>query len=491
MAHGSQDVDLEREKAPAELRKRRRRRGAVGALTALAVVLAVGGGWWGVNRIFGRCAGMSEQDGQCYGVTDGRTPVHSDPGLLAAENAIRAENDRVAGIAEPAVTVALLTPVPHGDELSSASVEQVRSTLEGAAFAQQETNRELHTPKIRLVIADEGVNEKHWRAVVDELRTMRDDPSPLVAVTGIGVSTAGSSAAMREIAAMGIPMVGSTITADEFKAPEYSGLKRVGVANREEVEALSAQLAGRSGRQGRMMLINDKYPGDFYTVGLSNDFRRAFPVALSNVALPFQGRSNQMATQFDGIRGYVCTGTDTVLYAGRANVLRDLVGALGERGCPNPVTVVTGSDGSSIPHTDVPPGIRVVYAALAAPPALRDPQRNPAAQRYVRFERDFTAHFDRANLDNGWAIMNYDALLTASTAIHDAVANADSSTRANPIPDAASVRGKLDQINNARNAVDGADGRFYFDPGTGDPVRQKGVDVIEMDHEHPPAPLGK
>lgn len=473
----------------AEKRRQRRNRVLLVAGVGVAAVVLVAGGFTGVRALVDPCEGglQSKEAGECYGITDGGANLH--PALADVEGRIKKENDAVVAGSEPVVTVALLTPVPSRDGAataslprSSASLEQVRGQIEGAYVAQHAANSSGHSPKLRLVIAGEGVNERRWAEVVPELKQMvgAQDQPPLVAVTGMGVSTRETVDGARALS--GIPMVGSVLTANDLNAADQGipGLMRVSPDNAEEVDALFEylnQYQPAPARNSKKMSVFDNHSSDSYTNELRKDFEAKFSGDISENSIPYDGGAPGVGNLFQGIGGNVCRqdGPDTILYAGRANVFKQFVEALDERGCSEPVTVVTGSDGSKIQPSDVPPGVRVVYAALAAPEALRDPAVNPDGVRvYEDFEREFTVLFGRADLANGWAIMNHDALTAVSTAIQN-LAGQGGDAR-----DVLGVKGALQQLSKKEgNQTTGAGGHIEFDPTTGKPVGRR-IDVMEI-----------
>lgn len=470
MSDGAQDVALVREKSRAERRKDNWRRIVVSVLTVLTLVTVGGGVWWGTTWMFGSCFGMSKSDGgTCYGITDGSTIVHGE--LEDVGNKIEAENDRAADQSVPPITVALLTPVPvRGGEPDLASLDQVRAQLEGAHTAQLKANQVLPSPKVRLVIAAEGPNAEHWDQVTNKLVAMKDTEH-IVAVTGLGVSSAQTKQAAVKLGNAGLPMVGSVLTADDLNAKDVvDGLFRVSPGNGREVSALAS---ARQQLPGPQLLIVETYEEDFYASGLRTEFEKKFP-GLRRMSI--DGRSQEtIPSQFAEVREQMCQpgGPRTVLYAGRANVFKELMTSLGERACHDPVTVVTGSDGAIAQEIPRPRGrASVVYASLATPEVLDRREMNPAHQNYLDFKSKFeSAGFDLRDLDNGWAIMNYDAMTAVRTAI-------EASSRESSTVDANSVNVMLKRSNEGLVRVQGTAGDFTFDE-QGRPKGQR-IDIMRL-----------
>lgn len=469
------------------------------AVGLVLVGLPVIGGWWT------GCGGeLVSQRGECVGVTDltdlddDPNSFHFDRSLERVEKLIRNENLRLEG--ESAVTVGLLMPMSKGDG-SSQSEQQIRAHVEGAYLAQHLANRDENAaPKIRLVLANEGGTEHAWSGVTSDLIEMKDDEQPLVAVTGMGVSVRetvwGARALWGDDPLSGprIPMIGSVITADELnkvggqppepneRIPGIPGLSRVSVSNDTEATALASAPRLQSIRP---LIVHDTNANDFYTAGLRRDFEKHFARQwreAENPHEPYDGQGSGVSSRFSAIARTLCgvNPPDTVLYSGRAVLLPGFIDELrNDTQCKNPITVVTGSDGSTLQDTLKPtiPGqreVRVVYAALADQSVLQD----------QNFTSEFTRWFEKDDLNNAWAIMAHDAVKTAITAIRGAT---DQSGDLPPISD---VVDQLGNLNSGMKWVDGAAGRFEINAKTGDPVGRT-VPIMEIGPYSDPSEPGK
>jgi hypothetical protein len=161
--------------------------------------------------------------------------------------------------------------------------------------------------------------------------------------------------AVAELTRLGVPVVGSSITADDLangqrgKDP-FPGLARVSPTNTDEARALASFAKVTA---DRALLVYDK-PGDPYTKTL----QQAFTTLLKGSpygSWPFTppaDRSQEGSTPntFRQITDLVCdtdTKLDTVFFAGRHTQLRQFINALGRRGCQSrKFTVLTGDEGS-------------------------------------------------------------------------------------------------------------------------------------------------
>lgn len=446
-------------------------------LVALAVVVVISGGFYGVRWWNSCAAGVTKQDGECVGVTDGSYvfPL-ADPILqqkmTAAEAAIKQENDRWTG--QRVVTVALLMPMTTtGDLLSE---RQILSSIEGAYVAQVNANNGGTEPKIRLTLANEGSREQAWYPVLQQLDAMVHDTSqPLVAVAGMGVSVRETVQGARTLATMDIPMVGSVLSGDGLNAsgavdngPPIRGFTRVSPDNSDEVAALNHSLRNDA---RSAMLVYDSNQDDFYTHDLAERFKQD-PVTSAalhrtgSLAEPYDATPGTpgIANEFDIIANRLCQpgAPDMVFYAGRAKLLPSFVQQLQHRGCDQkPVTVVTGSDATGLQdqlelvQPALASGVSVRYAAPADPAALRALPK-PDSDQFIGFVGSFRQHFDIADLNNGWATMTHDAMLAVTEAIRRAAGQGNV-----PISPSA-VRGQLFLLNFPTNAVHGGSGTFMI-----------------------------
>lgn len=492
--------------------RRRRNRILAGTGAGVVLLLLVAGVWWG-RPIFADWACGSgmwrgvEPQAECVGISDDST--FGLDRLEPAQAAIAWENDRVVGQTpeRPVVTVALLTPIPVVGKTGSpspVSPEQIRDKIEGAAVAQRAINARPVGPEVRLVIANEGSREQDWARVVDELKAqLNDEQHPLVAVTGLGVSVEQTVCGARELAAADLPMVGSVLTADGLNArgpivtkyPEQycgvggiEGLFRVSPSNRQEVEALRAYLQSDPQRRDwRYMPVTDSNDQDFYAYGLQRDFETSFGNAIDHdLAQRFSGDADRGAIvyQLNPAASRICE-VEGVLYSGRASMLPQFVQALGDVDCVRKgrqITVVTGSDAASLDPGVVPDNVHVIYAALADPEALASPKLNPDGyQRFAEFQGEFAKLFPHANarnlaardghLRNGWAIMQYDAMMAIDAGIDNATGGNQTARPAGALE----VRGGIAAVQPEGWAGDS----FTFDAETGDP-RDRAVHIVEI-----------
>ncbi|MFD5627799.1 MULTISPECIES: hypothetical protein [unclassified Streptomyces] len=396
------------------------------------------------------------------------------------------------------VTVALLEPFTATDE---DNLGDALHELQGAYLAQYRANHHSNdqTPKIRLVLANPGATGEQWRHTVDQLASMVNGPDRLRAVTGVGLSTENNKKAVRELTRLGIPVIGSSITADDLangqdgKDP-YPGLARVSPTNTDEARAL-ASFADVS--PGKALLVYDK-PGDPYSRTLQESFAKLLKGSpyQPQPFTPPDDRSKEgtTANTFRQITHLVCDtapATDTILFAGRHTQLRQFINALGDRGCQDRAfTLLTGDEGSyltgdkALDRTALTHRVSVRYTALAHPDAwlAKDAPKSGGSAADAKVldalladsERKPVGPIGEVSLEDGQTIIAYDAMTLAVQGIREATA--DGAT----VPPVADVANQW-TLTKGSQKVNGASGWICLDVH-GNPY-DKAVPIVELTPE--------
>ncbi len=436
-------------------------------------------------------AARPEDSGECVGVSTSAF----DFGQRQFADTIRAvarENSRL----KPGtyVTVALFEPFTATD---ADTMNDVRHELQGAYLAQYHSNHDDNgeTPYIRLVLANPGATGAYWERTVDRIVTMTTSSDRLRAVTGIGTSTDNNKKAVAKLTRLGVPVVGTSITADDLangqrgKDP-YPGLARVAPTNTDEARALASFAKVTA---DRALLVYDK-PGDPYTKTL----QQAFSTLLKGSpygSWPFTppaDRSQEGSTPntFRQITDLICdtdTRLNTVFFAGRHTQLRQFINALGRRGCQSrSFAVLTGDEGSyltgdkKLDRSALQHGVAVRYTSLAHPAAWLDkpPATGGSAQDTKDLDTLLTAAKTRpvgpigaVSLDDGQAIIAYDAMRLAVHGIREATPDQQK------IPPLADVGLQWPQVKGSLR-VNGVSGWICLDVH-GNPY-DKAVPIVEL-----------
>ncbi|MFF8288480.1 hypothetical protein ACF068_04490 [Streptomyces sp. NPDC016309] len=417
--------------------------------SALVLALLTWGTVWAVGRLTTpedrSCApGVARPAGsdECVGVSgDG-----FDFGVASLRDVSRAIARENAGLkAGEYATVALLLPLTS---TSPGMRIKVLHEVQGAFAQQYEANNESNNqvPKIRLVLANTGNGNAHWRTTVAALKGMTGAPHHLRAVSGIATSSTPVRQAVAELTAADIAVVGTTITADDLtngpRRKPFPGLARVSPTNSDEADALAH--FGRV-EAAKAILVHDARDGDHYTDTLKGAFSKLLAKS------PYQPQlftspedpndEGTTANTFQQIAHLLCTTrADTVFFAGRHTQLRQFINALGSRGCTHrKFTVLTGDEGSylgadgELDRGALGAGLTVRYAALAHPDAWLPPRGGKAptpggsAEAYARFRAMTEAvsgpeagPVGQVELSDGQAIIAYDAMTVAVQAVRRA-----------------------------------------------------------------------
>ncbi|WP_043686268.1 type 1 periplasmic-binding domain-containing protein [Streptomyces xylophagus] len=432
-----------------------------------------------------------EDSAECVGVSTSAFDF-GQRRLTATIKAVDRENRTLK--AGTYVTVALYEPFSARD---TDNLNDVLHELQGAYLAQYRANHDDNgeTPYIRLVLANPGANGAYWERAVDKLSAMTTTSDRLRAVTGIGTSTDNNKKAVAKLTRLGIPVVGSSITADDLangqrnKDP-YPGLARVSPTNTDEARALASFARVTA---DRALLVYDK-PGDPYTKTL----QQAFSTLLKGSpygSWPFTppaDRSQEGSTPntFRQITDLVCdtdVKLDTVFFAGRHTQLRQFINALGRRGCQSrKFTVLTGDEGSyltadkKLDPSALQHGVSVRYTALAHPDAWIDnaPATGGSAQDSQDLDKLLAAArtapvgpLGTVSLDDGQAIISYDAMTLAVHGIREATPDQQK------IPPLSDVGLQWPQVKGSLR-VSGASGWICLDVH-GNPY-DKAVPIVEL-----------
>lgn len=475
-------------------------RGAVAALTAAALVW---GGLEAYDYAFVRCAdGVREQGpaDECVGVTDGSYVFHSS--LKDVLGRIREENRRVDESGQPWVAIAYVEPmtVAAGDK-GWASIEQ---ELRGAHLAQLRLNSgqdKGSLPQIKLLPANPGSGSRQWRSLVSQLAGMTGGEGRVVAVGGFGQSLLTTEKAVDALRAEGVPMVGSTVTADGLSDRGDLGFFRVVAPNADQAAAVARHLGERQRAKGgkyRVQLVKDRNADDIYSASLREGFVRAAErngLRLEAVQVPFVSRSKAAANGMMQVANEICAEgrqPDAVYFAGRGRDLKGFIEAAGANGRRCPVTVFTGDDAVGM-FFDIPTagkeeyrrflerwrnsGVGVRYTALAHPEAAGDVYGSGGRNPYDAFLDAYRQHYggngSQRDLRNGQTLLGHDAVFVLGEAIRDAAG-----TGADSPVDTDTVRDMLVQITGSDNRVEGASGPIAFDDA-GNPAG-KPLPLVEL-----------
>jgi hypothetical protein len=432
-----------------------------------------------------------EDSDECIGVT-AKGYDFGVKEIREVSRAIAGENRMALDSGQLTVSVAVMMP------FSSRAPEQLtkmRHELQGVFVKQKLANAEEgKRPKIRLLLANTGDLNRHWEKVANQLIGMADGPEQLRAVTGIATSNTENKQAVKLLTQHHIPVVGSTITADDIT--NIPGLVRVSPTNKDEARALVAHMKSVD---RNALLVYDTNPDDRYAQTLRDAFIEQLP---DPVYQPRQFTSTKeldnpgnLGNVFDSIALYICaTEANTVFFAGRHTPLRVFIGELGRAGCATRgFTVLTGDEASYLGSDEkldrtvlaVRPGekkprVTVKYAALAHPDAWVAtagrpvPKTGGSESAYRQLADGIAAvrtEIGPNELRDGQTIIGYDAMATAVKGVRRATG---SSQKAPALTDVTDQWPHL----TADLRVEGASGWICLD-NVGNP-QNKAVPIVRL-----------
>lgn len=381
-----------------------------------------------------RCVGLLDTDASPAGLRSS-----SSRAVAPVLERIAAENRRVVAAAakpggRPYVSMVYLTPITQEFD-GSGAMEAVRRDLEGAHLAQLRTNGRLGAPpdgaSVRLLFGHTGGTAQQRNHAVGQVLGARR-AQRIVATLGLGGSTASSQDMVEELTAGGLPAFGSVLTADSWAA--VPGLARIAPTNADQAAAAVQHLSTGKLARARILFVQDVAPGDQYTSTLAQQFRARIPADRLVRAEPtlFDSSRSGLAGFRARLADVCAVRPDVVYFAGRGTTLPRLLTALAARPCKDHrITVMSGDDTMMIRHTNGfgardladalgKGGIDLLHTGLAHPRAW-DVAPEAFDLKLAAPFRDgtFTDTFRHGDLEDGRAIMMYDALLTAARAVRE------------------------------------------------------------------------
>lgn len=374
--------------------------------------------------------GLQQVEGSCMGVSAGEFAY--DDELRGLVRSIADANKEVAG-EESYRRIAVTMPF-SSDRTSAMPLDLIKHGLAGAAAAQRAANETAGGgPKHQLLLADLGKGMKEWKPVVKILGQLKgSDRTPLIATAGLGSSTSYSKEFIRALRARHIPSMGPVITSSDMNADGY--FFKNSPSNKHFVEALGEWLKENPG-DGDKHLVYDDHPNDTYSHDLREKVRDTFDdeYRLSRNNSPFIGGRGEEAGEtqlFKTLVNDICDSpVDTVFYVGRDEDLPLLVKdlAASHKCGKKPLRIL--KVGIGLPPELTDDGLTqqmrkadiVLVSAAAVDPEWPREQSKPTG--FPLFSEHFTAVADKAGmdvgdseLDDGYAVMYYDAVYAVTRA---------------------------------------------------------------------------
>ncbi|MCX3062758.1 hypothetical protein [Streptomyces beihaiensis] len=467
----------------------------------------------------GDCShGLEERQGECVGLVDAtyRTPsfkpgAHGpDPRFAPLVALVAKENQRVRDAWEhpgdedrrkPYVKVALLLPFNPSDS-GAMTAELIQHSLAGAYAAQRAANTAQTGVNFEMLLGNLGTDLSLWRPAVDRATAMtgpqkpKEGDAPLVGVMGLPNSVQATEDAARALSDAGVPAVSGVLSSTDIAADT---LFKVAPNNRNSVDALERYLAKNPGR-GHGYLVWDSRAKDKYVTNTKKEllktFGRKYQLGIRQNSYvgtmgPYEGAPHAVAAAAEGI----CrTDSDTVFLAGRDWDLPYLVQAIANdpecrsRTTKDPIRILRVSTGltsrlttpESRRHMEQA-GVVTLNAAPTDGPSWRAGQNAPGQFGPFAAVMEKEAGLKGAALDDGYAIMHYDAFRVLSQAVDDA----RKELAARRLPSEQDVTNVIRNMrmlpgDTCQGCVRGASGDFGYTAGNGNWPVCKAVPVVEF-----------
>lgn len=403
-------------------------------IAAVVVVLVViAGGIVYFVRQSSQCADGVSKHGprdECVGLTDGsyvyaeelRTPVAK----------IRAENEWVLAQGREYVNIAYFEPMTLIDN-DVITYTAVRHLLEGAYLSQRRANRTNEwngeKPLIRLLLANPGSQARQWEPVVDQIVNGSGPTDKVAAVAGLGQSVGGTLDATKRLSEHKMIMVGQVITADTFS--DVDRLARVVPTNTNEISALVEHLKADT---KRALLVQDINRDDKFATNFGQVFKKFYPGEGRVVIEPTEEyeSSDENESDFRRIAPEICVANpDAILFAGRFRDLTRFLDVLAHRPCLQVrMRILTGDTivdvaGNERIRRALGANIQIEHLHLADWHAWGLPTWDPALNQATAYftkpsgEGTFRGEFPGESLDDGLAVLAFDAVGTAASAVRE------------------------------------------------------------------------
>lgn len=452
------------------------------------VLLLLGGTGAYVEQYFGPCgqllpwqnSGMWAEGNECVGLADGsfeftkQLPPGGDnkveTDFLAdftnAQAQIKKQNNdidfqRGQEPDRPSATIVYFSTL-SAPKLYSSTLNGVREELRGLAAAQRNASMN-GGPLIRIEFANGGDRMTHGRAVAEQIvrfaEREKNSDSPVIGVIGLGGSWTGTQEAIKKLGAAGLPMVGTTTSADDFQ--QTSKLyHQVGPDNEQQAQFIKRYLD--TFHPGKNLTVY--YSGsadDLYSPNLANDLTEVYrPRPAPGIRFSAETRIH-------------CGEQEVAFFTGRADELRTFLNTL--RNTCNP-----GSGAS--PHVMAGDDITKFM--------LRD-----ELDGSVTGNLEYTSFYGKTSEDTGVelegrASLAYDAFNVLNRALTNVVGARLPSKEERGVPvDGLSVWRGIAEIKAPDKSIFGITGHLDYAGGSGQVPEQKRISIMRAVGQGMPYPV--
>lgn len=474
----------------------RRHRRLTATLCAL-VLIAVLGYWqpWHVASPCGPGLTATGSPYTCVGLDLDSTPFSAadPPSLTSIEQRVGQLDAAVTtSTFDTVVVLEDLTPNPNVDGLNpTGNVNAIEGAITAvdAENTYDKANNIAHRSK--LLLANFGSQAASWQQAVTAIETAQPGRH-ITAVTGLGQSLDNARKAEAALSAANIVTIGGEATGDDMNFDPATGAQiqtyyRVGPTNSEEADA-AAEFIDAKLTHARIMVIYDTNPQDDYASTLHSQFLKHYTpqwqlwFSSAADASDTENRNQSLAGWVQEVHGGICSDApDLIYFAGRGTDLGAfLTDFTNDGSCGTTTTpIISGDDASTLADSDEirsATEFTVYYTALAYPQQWSLLAPSAASSTYLSGYNAFVAAYDKdgfptQNLDDGGAMILYDAVHTALAASFGADTSGEPAYQ-NP-------GGLVNQIAGmCQNPVSGATGLIAF--GKSGNAVDKAVPILKL-----------
>ncbi|MEU6595236.1 ABC transporter substrate-binding protein [Streptomyces sp. NPDC046881] len=342
--------------------------------------------------------------------------------LRELEDRVRAENDDVLRH-HHGTYVTVVYAGPLSSSATDSSLVKGAEELAGVYLAQRVVN-ENYTVKLRVLLANGGVDMGQQRVTADAIAEYADRDPTVVGVVGFGRDLQSSLDVTRRLQSVGLPVVSGTNSAT-YLPKQFSNWFSLAAPDEHQTQALglvARQLRAREKDPYALVLARDtKDSQDRYTS--EQAFYGGRMLRREHFRL-LPGRSYRVANGKPELRLHaesICRGRtvpSVIYFAGRVEDIGPLMTQLGtEPGCAGrEISILTGDDLSKARFSGtggrdgVAPRITLYHAALAE---LRQAASTTAfyedAAKYLPWVKGKEAAYDAPGFASGQTALAHDA----------------------------------------------------------------------------------
>ncbi|WP_344159258.1 hypothetical protein [Kribbella yunnanensis] len=423
----------------------RRRSGGWSIIVTVLVVLAATYAGFGVLDDRRHCGGdgfrwlffeavddsVARVDGDCVGLTDGTNALlYPSESFGPVGDKILEQNRQAAELSKrdperPVITLASLTSASDGGS-SPGGFTAEREQLAGLAVAQAVQlgkPSQRYEPILRVLIANAGPRYRHADRVAAQLGALAAKDPSVVAVVGMVESRQSTQDMIRKLAAVGLPTVAATLTADQMIDVSRMYLQ-ISPQNRREAAVAAAHVRNQlaTGKDpfgnpltNKLIVYKSDDPSDTYSQNLAKDVVQAFAaVGVSGTSSSYSSQGGATDPAAAGREACDHQG-EVVFFAGRGQVdFQAFLGGLQDRCRTRPPYLIGGDDTTKYVADREVSGLNqsvpFQYLALSLAPDLLENATSESADFYSRLEELFPYEkTDRGRSLDGHAALSFDA----------------------------------------------------------------------------------